>query len=80
MTGTKDMIRYKKRLLSLVPLLMLTGVASTSYLEQGNFLQSCHKQPTCDALVKNLNWGDWVTGSSSAQFHFIDLLELISSF
>jgi len=74
------MMRNKKRLLSLVPLLMLTGVASTSYLEQGSFLQSCQKQPACDALVKDLNWGDWLAGSSSAQFHFIDLLELLSSY
>jgi hypothetical protein len=74
------MERNKKRLLSLVPLLMLTGVASTSYLEQDLFLQSCQTQPTCDALAKTLNWSDWLSGSSSAQFHFIDLLELISSF
>lgn len=74
------MERNKKRLLSLAPLLMLTGVASTSYLEQDHFLQSCQNQPACDVLVKTLNWGDWLSGSSSAQFHFIDLLELISSF
>lgn len=74
------MIRNQKRLLSLIPLLFLTGTASTYYFEKDRLLNSCQNQPTCDAIVKTLNWGDWLLGSSSTQFHFIDLLELLSTF
>lgn len=73
------MIRRQKRLFYIVPLLVLSGVASTSFVEQDSLMQSCYQQPTCDVIAKTLNWGDWLSGSSSAQFHFIDLLELISA-
>ncbi len=78
--GMNNMVRHKKRLFYIVPLVIFSGVASTSFVEQDTLMQSCYQQPTCDAIAKTLNWGDWLSGSSSAQFHFIDLLELISSF
>lgn len=73
------MIRRTKRLFYIVPLVVLSGVASTSFVEQDSLLKSCYQQPTCGVIAKTLDWGDWLSGSSSAQFHFIDLLELISS-
>jgi len=73
------MISNQKRLLSLIPLLFATGTASIYIFKKDLFLNSCQNQPTCEAIVKTLNWGDWLLGSSSTQFHFIDLLELLST-
>jgi len=76
---------HSKRLLALVPVLLLTSVASTSYLESGSFIDSCQQtvetnsSASCRFVVNSLSWYDWLSGSSSTQFHFIDLLELISS-
>lgn len=73
------MIRNQKRLFSLIPLLFVTGAASTYFFKKEILLNSCQNQSTCEAIAKTLNWGDWLWGSSSAQFHFIDLLELLST-
>ncbi|MDP2560990.1 hypothetical protein [Psychrobium sp. 1_MG-2023] len=76
---------YKKRLLALVPVVMLTSIASTSYLDEQSLFNSCKAQyanPTannnCQLVADTVDWFDWLTGSSSSQFHFIDLLELIT--
>ena len=74
------MIRNHKRLLSLIPLLFLTSAASIYVFGKDLFLNSCQNQPTCGVIAKTLDWGDWLLGSSSTQFHFIDLLELLSTF
>jgi len=75
-----------KRLLALVPVMLLTSVASTSYLESESFIKNCQQTVTtqqsnapCRIVVHSLSWYDWLSGSSSTQFHFIDLLELLSS-
>lgn len=74
----KNMIRRQKRLIYVVSLVLLSGLATSSFVKQDTLLQSCYQQPTCEVIAKSLNWGDWLSGSSSTQFHFIDLLELIS--
>jgi len=75
-----------KKLLALVPILLLTSVASTSYLDHDSFIGNCQQvvkttntSTSCRIVVNTLTWYDWLAGSSSTQFHFIDLLELISS-
>ncbi len=77
---------HSKRLLALVPVLLLTSVASTSFSENDSFIESCQQSietgdnsVSCRFVVDSLSWYDWLAGSSSTQFHFIDLLELISS-
>ncbi|MCG7533098.1 hypothetical protein MHM98_17340 [Psychrobium sp. MM17-31] len=71
--------RRQKRLFYAASLVLLSGLATSSVVEQDTLLQSCYQQPTCQVIAKSLNWSDWLSGSSSAQFHFIDLLELISA-
>ena len=71
--------RRQKRLFYAASLVLLSGLATSSVVEQDTLLQSCYQQPTCQVIATSLNWGDWLSGSSSAQFHFIDLLELISA-
>lgn len=75
-----------KRLLALVPVLLLTSVASTSFNDNEYFTHSCQQDidngnasTSCRLIVNSLSWSDWFSGSSSTQFHFIDLLELLSS-
>jgi len=75
-----------KRLLALVPILLLTSVASTSYLDNASIVSGCQdainsgqSSTSCRLVVNSLSWYDWLAGSSSSQFHFIDLLELITS-
>ena len=41
------------------------------------------QSPHCTQIANNseLSWGQWITGNSqSGQFHFLDLLELISRY
>ncbi|NRA61117.1 MAG: hypothetical protein HRU25_09455 [Psychrobium sp.] len=79
------MTSNSKRLVALLPVLMLTSVASTSYIDQQTLFESCQAQYSatqastqCQLVVHGKGWFDWITGSSSTQFHFIDLLELIT--
>lgn len=77
--------RFNK-LLALVPILLLTSVASTSVIDSDSLIEGCQSSlkagdatSSCRFVVDSLSWYDWLSGSSSTQFHFIDLLELISS-
>ena len=50
------------------------------HCNKNNTKRDFENQPTCGVIAKTLDWGDWLLGSSSTQFHFIDLLELLSTF
>lgn len=79
------MISSSKRMLVLVPALMVIVVATTSSVDRESLtFELCKTQGAatqsaqCAVVANSLNWFDWITGSSSTQFHFIDLLELIT--
>ncbi|WP_067665894.1 hypothetical protein [Ferrimonas marina] len=38
---------------------------------------SCEEDTRCLQETATLKWHQWITGSGSSQFHFVDLLELL---
>lgn len=79
------MMSSSKRMLVLIPVLMAIAIASSSSVGPESLLfELCQSQNSdvqstqCAVVTDTLNWLDWITGSSSTQFHFIDLLELIT--
>ena len=79
------MLRNSNRMLVLVPALLALTVVTTSFIDKESILIELCQAPEltsrsahCAVVAKTLDWADWLSGSSSTQFHFIDLLELIT--
>ncbi|NRA71842.1 MAG: hypothetical protein HRU24_12540 [Gammaproteobacteria bacterium] len=75
------MIKFKRILIMMPILLGASAITVSSVDHHSLIIKLCEKNNaamSCNSVSDTLDWLDWISGSSSTQFHFIDLLELIT--